>query len=294
MKEKYGEKVMKISLNAGLTCPNRDGASGRRGCVFCNENAFSRYAGTGLSLREQIDSSIESARERGINKFIAYFQNATNTNAEPSKLREIYDVVREYPDIVAISISTRPDCVDDEKLDVIREYTRDHEVWVEYGIQTVHDRSLELLKRGHTYADSVNAVRETYKRGIKVGAHIILGIPGESKKDMITTAGEISGLGIDGVKLHVMQVFRGTELEKMYDKGALTLMDRAAYVQAACDFLENLRPGCVVLRLVSDAKEPFLVAPEWSGDKLPVINGVEAEFKRRGTRQGEYFSFTVI
>ncbi len=287
LRDRFQAKVRKISLNAGFSCPNRDGTLGREGCVFCNELGFSRFAGVDIPLRQQIESSISAAEKRfGVRKFIAYFQNAAGTNAQPERLRAAYDVIREYPEIVGLCISTRPDCVDDEKLDLIAGYTGDYEVWVEYGVQTAHDRTLELMNRGHAFSQCVDAVTKTAQRGIKVGAHVILGLPGESGEDMITTAKEISRLPVSGVKLHVLHVLKDTELERLYREGKTNLLSRDEYVGAACDFLENLRPDCVILRLVSDARREFLAAPAWINDKLSVIEQIESEFARRGTRQG--------
>ena len=287
LKEKYGTKVRRISLNAGFSCPNVDPARGRGGCIFCNEFGFSRFAGSDATLREQIESSMADAgKKSGIRKFIAYFQNATNTNASVRELRTTYDAIREYPEIVALFISTRPDCVDDKKLDLIAGYTGDYELWVEYGLQTVRDRTLKALKRGHTFRQAAEAIEMTAKKGIRVGAHVILGLPGETAEDMIATAREISRLPVSGVKLHVLHVLRDTELEEMYLRREVALMGRGEYVSAVCDFLENLKPDRVVLRLVSDARKEFLVAPEWINDKLSVIDEIRAEFAARGTRQG--------
>ncbi|RKY41717.1 MAG: TIGR01212 family radical SAM protein [Candidatus Makaraimicrobium thalassicum] len=287
LKQRFRTKVRRVSLNAGFSCPHRDGTPGRRGCIFCNELGFSRFAGKDISLREQIKSSITGARKRhAAEKFIAYFQNATNTNAEPEKLRSAYDTIKEFPEIVGLCISTRPDCVDEEKLDLIAGYTDYYEVWVEYGLQTVHDRTLETVNRGHTFSQSVSAIEKTAGKGIKVGVHVILGLPGESREDMVTTAEKISGLPVSGVKLHVLHVLKDTELERLYGRGEISLLSRDEYVKVACDFLENLRPDCVILRLVSDAKKEYLVAPGWINDKALVIRQIEAEFEARGTRQG--------
>ena len=283
LRERFGEKVRRISLNAGFPCPNTE----RTRCIYCNEYGFSVFAGTAMPLKEQIERSIADAQKKSdARKFIAYFQNATGTNAPPDKLKEAYDTIRGYPEIVALSVSTRPDCVDDEKLDLLESYRRDYEVWVEYGLQTVHEKSLELIKRGHTYEQSAAAVKAAAARGIKVGAHIILGLPGETREDMAQTAKTVSGLPLAGMKLHVLHVLKGTELERMYRDGKVELISRQEYVRAACDFLERLRPDSVILRLGSDARKEFLVAPSWINDKLSVMNDIEKELSLRGTRQG--------
>lgn len=287
LKERFHAKVRRISLNAGFSCPNRDGQAGRGGCVFCNELGFSPFAGKNIPLKEQIERSISHAKEQGrAEKFIAYFQNATNTYAPAEKLKSAYDVIYDYPDIVALAVSTRPDCVDNEKLDLIAGYAKDYEVWIEYGVQSVHDRTLEAINRGHTFRQTEEAILRTAERGIKVGAHVILGLPGESWDDMVTTAKKLSELPVSGVKLHVLHVLKGTPLEQSYKDGKIALLTRDEYVDIACIFLENLSPDCVILRLVSDAKKEYLIAPEWINNKLAVIAQIEQKFASKGTSQG--------
>ncbi len=287
LREKFGEKVRRLSLNAGFTCPNRDGKLGTEGCVFCNEYGFSRFAGKKISLDEQIVSSMKRAAEKyGVRKFIAYFQNATNTYADVRDLKAAYDVIKNYPEIVGLFISTRPDCAGDEVLDLIAGYIGLYEVWIEYGLQSAHDRTLRGINRGHTFSVTAEAIKRTAERGIKVGAHVILGLPGESREDMIATAKEVSGLPVSGVKLHLLHVLKDTKLEEAYRRGEVELMEREEYVGAACDFLEYTRPDRIVLRLVSDAKEDYLVAPGWMNDKMKVIGAIEDEFSKRGTCQG--------
>jgi radical SAM protein (TIGR01212 family) len=276
LRDKYGTRVHRLSLNGGFTCPTRDGSLGREGCIYCNEEAFSRFAGQDVPLRTQIESSMTFAREKfNADKFIAYFQNGSGTHAPVPELKERYDVIRDYPDIVGLFISTRPDCVNDEKLDLIRSYSDDYEVWIEYGLQTVHDRTLKRINRGHTYLQTEKAIKRTAEKGIRVAVHVILGLPGESEEDMIRTAGRIAELPVSGVKLHVLHVLKDTELEKLYKKNEIKLLKRKEYVDIACSFLENLRPGCVVFRLVSTAKKEVLVAPEWINDKAGIIKDIE-------------------
>jgi len=289
LREKFGEKVQRISLNAGFSCPNIDPATGKGGCVYCNELGFSRFAETSKTLEKQIESSIQVLKKKNINKFIAYFQNATNTNALPEKLKKAYDVVMAYPEIVGLFISTRPDCVDEEKLDLIASYCNDYDVWIEYGVQTIHDRTLKVINRGHLFSDSVRAIEMTRKMGIKTAAHVILGLPGETKEMMIETARELTALRVDGIKLHILHVLRDTELEKNYRNNEVELLSKEAYVESVCDFIEVLSPECVMLRLVSDASPDILVAPEWINDKLSVINAINDKFEKRGTHQGSCY-----
>ncbi len=292
LRKRFNAKVRRIGLNAGFVCPTGGAGSASGGCLFCNESAFSQFPGGNIpSLKEQITRSMDSFRKRrGTEKFIAYFQNASGTNAPLKKLKAAYDVIRDFPEIVSLVISTRPDCVDDEKLDLIASYVSDYDVWVEYGLQTIHDRTLKAIGRGHTFADSADAINRTSRKGIKAAAHVILGLGGESRQDMIATAREISRLPLSGIKLHVLHVLRGTSLERLYKKGKILIMQRSEYIDAACDFMENLRSDCVMIRLVSDSRREFLVAPEWMNDKLSVIRGIGKEFKSRGTRQGSAFT----
>jgi len=290
LKGKYGRKIRKIGLNAGFTCPNRDGTSGEAGCIFCNEFGFSEFPDNSLSVKEQIDKSISQFKKKGVKTFIAYFQNGSNTHAPAEELRRIYDIIHEYPEIVALFISTRPDCVNDEVLDLIQSYTSGHEVWVEYGLQTVHDKTLEFIGRGHSFAQTEEIIKKTAQRGIKVGVHVILGLPGESKEDMMETAEKVSHLPISGVKLHLLHVLKNTPLEKLYNEGKIKLLEEDEYINIACDFIEKLKSDCVLLRLASDARVKVLVAPKWMNKKLEVIRKIEKEFSRRNTRQGSAFS----
>ncbi|MFH1799209.1 MAG: TIGR01212 family radical SAM protein [Candidatus Omnitrophota bacterium] len=291
LREQFGEKVRRISLDAGFGCPNKDNVTGRLGCVFCNELGFTNFAGGAIPLKDQIACSIARAKTKfGTQKFIAYFQNGTNTNARPAELKKVYDVIKGFPEIVGLYISTRPDCIDDEKLGLIASYAPSYDVCVEYGLQSVHDKTLKFLNRGHTFEDTRRAVEKTHKKGVKAAVHVMLGLPGETDKDINDTAAEIARMPIFGVKLHVLHILKDTQLEKLFLAGKIKLMERAEYVNAACNFLERINPDCVILRLVSDAKKEYLTAPEWINDKLSVINQIEEEFKKRNTRQGYLFT----
>ena len=291
LKEKYGEKVRRISLNAGFGCPRR-GPGENTGCAFCNENAFSDRNKAALSIKEQIElSAADLEKKYGVRKFIAYFQNGTSTNADPARMKEVYDNVRRADaDIVGLFVSTRPDCVDREKMRVIREYTSMYEVWMEYGIQTVDDVRLMKLNRGHDFKCSVAAVRLTREFGIKCAAHLMLGLPGEDNATFREEARTISSLGLDGVKVHVLHILRNTFFEDEYLSGRLRTVSRRDYVIRVCDLLERLSSECVILRLVPDAGEEYLIAPDWMKDKTGVINDIRGELKARGTSQGEFYS----
>lgn len=287
LQQKYGRRIQRLSLNAGFTCPTRDGTIDTEGCIYCNERGFSPLAGTRLSLESQVEKAIDYAKKRyKAGGFAAYFQSATGTYAPLSELKKAYDIIRRFPDIVGLYISTRPDCVDEKKLDLIESYSGDYDVWIEYGLQSSHDRTLEFINRRHTFRDFAEAVDKTAQRNIKVGAHVILGLPGETRDDMIKTAEKIASLPVAGIKLHVLHVLKGTKLEKYYNKGDVSLLSFNEYINTVCDFLEATNPGCVVFRLVSDANPDFLVAPRWINRKSEVINAIKKEFERRNTKQG--------
>ena len=287
LEQRFGCRVRRISLNAGFSCPNRDGTLSSDGCIFCNEAGFSPNSATLLSLAEQIAQQQKQLKARGrAEKFIAYFQNASNTHAAVAKLKQAYDTIRLYPDIVGLMIATRPDCVDEQRLELIAEYVQDYDVWIEYGLQSMHEQTLRQINRNHTFAQFVDAVQAAQQRGIKVVAHVILGLPGETDTHMRQTAAALGDLGINGVKLHVLHVVQDTDLARMYALGKVALLSEQEYICAACDFLELLPKECVIMRLVSDARPDVLVAPLWINEKQRVIQSIEKEFARRGTRQG--------
>lgn len=287
LKKIFGERVHRISLNASFSCPNLDGSLSDKGCIFCNNLAFSEeYT---KSVEQQIVDAINffstSKQFKNIKKFIAYFQAYTNTYADIDKLKQTYDVVKKFPQIVGISISTRPDCIDEEKLKLINSYTDDYLVWIEYGMQTSDDKILVWLNRNHTYEDFVKAVELTKKfPKINIGAHIILGLP---QQDVLKDAKEVTKLKLNGVKLHVLHVLKSTVLEKLYCEHKVEIIDENQYVNLVCDFLENIPQDVVILRLVSTAKKEFLIAPEWMNNKFKVIFDINNELVKRNSYQGK-------
>jgi len=290
LQEKFGERVYKISLNAGFTCPNKDGTLDKEGCIFCNEKGFSDLTENVPSIKKQIEEGIAVCKNGAkANKFIAYFQNATNTHRKVEELKKHYDTVKLFPDIVGLFISTRPDCIDDEKLDLIESYSKDYEVWIEYGVQTSHDATLLAINRKHTFKQAIEVIEKTSKRNIKTAAHIILGLPGESTEDIIKTANILAKLPLDGIKLHILHVLRDTKLNDLFKHGKIKLLEEDEYINLTCDFIERLKPDCVILRLVSDARNNVLVAPKWINEKPKVIENIRKEFKRRNSKQGKKY-----
>jgi len=288
LKDKFNEKVRKISINAGFSCPHKNLSIEEKGCIFCNEKAFTRFYDNSVSIKKQIESSIVIGKKKNVNKFIAYFQNGTNTNASLDILKKTYDIIKKYPEIVGLSIATRPDCIDDNKLYLIQSYVNKYDVWIEYGMQTIHNSTLEKINRGHSFEQTIDAIKKTSILGIKVGVHIILGLPGENEKDMLKTAKEISKLPINGIKFHVLSVFNNTELANLYYTNKIKVLTKKEYINIICNFLEYTKKDCVILRLVSDANNDFLIEPKWINNKLLVLNDIEKELIKRQTFQGIY------
>ena len=289
LKDRYGEKVFRISIDAGFTCPNRDGTLGRGGCAYCSPyGSWDRHLAR-KTLNEQVREGKERIRRRyGANRFIAYFQAYTNTYAPINELKRIYDsVVRDDSDFVAIAIGTRPDCIDEEKLKMIAEYREmGLDVWIEYGLQSAKSETLKLIRRGHDVDVFEKAVLQTKKYGILVSAHVIIGLPGEDREDIVNTARFLSELPIDGIKLHNLNIVKGTLMEKWYMKGKVRALELEEYASLAVDFLELLPPDVVVQRLIAETDREFLIAPEWVLNKSRAIEYINNTFKERKSYQG--------
>jgi len=295
LKNRFGGRVHRLSLDGGFGCPNIDGTFSNEGCVFCNNRAFSYFTNqNNISLEEQITSSMNYARRRfGAEKFIAYFQSFTSTYGETEFLSRQYNTIRKFDNIVGIAISTRPDCIDVEKLDVIESFAKGYEVYIEYGLQSVHDKTLKLINRNHSFSDFKKAVDMTYQRkNIHISVHIILGLPQESKKDMLETARVISAMPLWGIKFHCLHVVKETALEKVYNKGQVKLLSEEEYIDVLIRFLEIIPKDYVILRLVSSADKDLLIAPEWINNKQRVLKKIENEFKIRKTYQGRLYENT--
>ena len=289
LREKFGQRVHRISLDAGFSCPNTNGDLSSQGCIFCNNQSFSYFSNLShLSLEEQIIQAKDHARRRvKANKYIAYFQSNSSTHGDIKFLRKQYDTIRNFNDFVGIAIATRPDCIDEQKLDLIEEFTKDYAVYVEYGLQTIHDKTLKIINRNHTFSDLKRAVELTALRSnINIGLHVILGLPGETKEDMLTTAKVLAKMPIWGIKFHVLHVVKDTALAKMHKESKVELLSLEKYADILVSFLELLPENQVILRLVSDAHCDFLIAPSWVNDKGKALKRIEDEFKKRQTYQG--------
>jgi len=288
-----GGRVQRVSLDAGFTCPNVDGAVAQGGCNFCDNRSFSPSRRVRLKkVEQQLRSGIESLRVRydNVTGFIAYFQPATNTYAPVDQLAEVYELALSISEeVVGLAIGTRPDCVPESVLRLIERLARTKYVSVEYGMQSIHDSSLSWMNRAHRHADMINAIDRSRGRGFEICAHVILGIPGESHEMMMETAQEVGRLGFDAIKLHNLYAVRGTVLGREVEAGNISMMAYEDYVQTVVDFLERVPPEVVVERISGDAPPNYLIEPKWCLQKSTLRRAIELEFARRGTRQGSSY-----
>lgn len=287
-KSLYGHRVHKISVDAGLSCPNRDGTLSTKGCIYCNARGSGTGAhAKGISIYDQINNCRERVAKRfKAKKFIAYFQAFTNTYAPVAKLKTLYDEALSVKGVTGLAIGTRPDCVDEAVIDLLSEYAKKYLVWVEYGMQSAHDPTLDIINRGHDVACLRNAIELTKDKGIHICVHVILGLPGESREEMLETADKIAGMGIDGIKLHLLYVIKGTALETLYNEGKYRCMEQEAYAETVCDFIERLPDNMIIQRLTGDPHPYELVAPKWALEKKQTLEMIHAIFKKRNSFQG--------
>jgi len=286
----FGCRVHKVSLDAGFTCPNRDGTVAVGGCIYCNNASFSP-GNRRLSVTAQLDQGKRFLRQRyGAQKFLAYFQAYTNTYDDVDRLRHLYDAALASADIVGLAIGTRPDCVSDAVLDLLAEYASHTYLWLELGLESGHDQTLLFLNRGHTVAAFDDAIRRAQQRHLQLCAHVILGLPGESPADMLLTARYLATLHLDAIKLHHLHVVRHTVLERLYHQGTVPLLGLEDYAALVVDCLEILPPEMIIMRLMGDAPRALLVAPTWSLDKRAALQRIELELERRETYQGKLYS----
>lgn len=291
LKNEFGTKVYKIALDAGCTCPNRDGTLDTRGCIFCSEGGSGDFA---ADRRLSIHAQIESAKTRvsnkaGSGKYIAYFQNYTNTYAPVSYLENIFMQAITHPDIVALSIATRPDCLPDEIIDLLCRLALIKPVWVELGLQTIHADTAQLIRRGFDQACFEAALVRLHTISVKIIVHLILGLPGESRDEMLASVDYIAHQTVDGVKLQLLHVLRNTDLASLYAKEEFAVMTMGEYIDLLAECIEKLPPGMAIHRLTGDGPKSLLIAPLWSADKRMVLNTIQREFTRKDVQQGRYF-----
>lgn len=291
-KEKYGERLQKVVIDAGFTCPNRDGSISRGGCTFCDNNAFHpNYSTPEKSIAQQIDEGLEfhTNRYRKAGRFLAYFQSYSNTYAPLDVLRQRYEEALRHPKVAGVVIGTRPDCVDAEKLDYLESLSRDHIVIVEYGIESCYDRTLQRVNRGHDFATAVKAVRETAARGICTGAHFIFGLPGETKEDMLRTAQYINELPLHSVKFHQLQIIKGTKMERDFAENPQDFVQFTLeeYIDFFVDYLELLRPDLYIERFAGEVPPRFVDHTPWGKVRnVELLQMLEKRLEERNTFQG--------
>ena len=288
-RSQFGCRVQKITVDAGLTCPNRDGTLATGGCIYCNTRGSGTGAhAKGLSITEQLQQGKQAlARRYKARKFIAYFQSFSNTYAPVARLQALYDEALAVKDIVGLSVGTRPDCVSEPVIELLQSYTADHLVWLEYGLQSAHDETLRLINRGHDRRAFCHAVEITRNRGLKICAHVILGLPGENRTQMLATADLLAELQVDGVKLHLLYVIKGTRLEQLYRSRQFQCLQQQEYVDLVCDVLERLPQHVVIQRLTGDPHPQELVAPDWAVRKTETLTAIHETLEKRDTWQGK-------
>lgn len=278
LRERFGRKIYKISISGGFTCPNRDGTLDTRGCIFCSAGGSGDFAeDKNLSITEQIERGKRRVAAKMPTGYIAYFQAFTNTYAPVERLRALYSEAIEHPDIVAVSIGTRPDCLSDEVLDLIAELNLLKPIWVELGLQTIHEKSAEYIRRGYSLPVYERAVRELRARNIETITHVILGIPGESREEMLQTVRYVGENGVQGIKLQLLHVLEGTDLAIDYRNGFFEVMSMDDYISLIKDCVNVLPDDIVIHRLTGDGPKRILIAPEWTKDKKRVLNAINKE-----------------
>lgn len=288
MKKRFGTTVYKVNVDAGFTCPNRDGTAGWGGCIYCNNDSFRPLeANPSLSLREQIRKGISHVSKRyGAKKFLVYFQPYTNTYASVERLEALYREALSEEGVIGLAIGTRPDCVDEEKLAMIETLAQDKFILIEYGLQSIYDRTLEFINRGHDYNTFLKALDMTVGRNIHIGAHIILGFPTETPDEMLHMAEVISELPVGFLKIHQLQVVKDTVLEKIYLNSPFHTFSYEEYIELLVAFLERLSPHIVIQRLFATAPDDILIAPRWDLSRHRIINDIMNVMKKRRTFQG--------
>ncbi len=286
LKEEYGEKLYKLLLSSGLTCPNRDGTCGTKGCLFCGEDGSGEFAADSkLSINEQIESSKHMVPSVS-GRYIAYFQSFTNTYADADKLRALYYPVVNRDDIAVLSIATRPDCLSEDVIRLLSELNTIKPVWIELGLQTIHERSAQYIRRGYPLSVYKTAVQRLRDAGIKVITHLILGLPFETKKNMLQSA-EFAGSISDGIKFHMLYIQKGTDIAKLYETNTFKMLEKEEYIDILCDCIRLLPNNVIVHRLTGDADKSKLIAPMWSADKNKLLKDINNAFYDRDICQGE-------
>ncbi len=291
LRQRFGCRVHKVSLDMGFSCPNRDGTIAIGGCIYCNNDSFvPPYARSRYSMDAQLRYGIEYLRNRfKAQKFIVYFQAYTNTYGDVKELERMYKEALKYKEVVGLAIGTRSDCIDDKKIDMLEKIARSYYVTVEYGIESVYDKTLKFVNRGHDYASVIKAVELSRDRGIHIGGHVILGMPTETKEEMVAMADEISRLKLDSFKIHNLHVVKNTPLARMYKKNPFPLFSYEEYLDVVIRFIERLAPNIMLERLFTDTPRDLLIAPVWNLRHNEILYGIKKELERRNTFQGRLY-----
>lgn len=288
MLEKHQQRVHKIAIDANFTCPNRDGSIGRGGCTFCNNTSFSPNGRKPAPLNQQIAAGRNVLVKRtGAKHYLAYFQAYTNTYADPQTLKHIYDKALSEPDVVGLCVGTRPDCVPPQVLDLLAEYqNQGYEVWLELGLQSSYDKTLERVNRGHDYATYCKAIKAAHSRQLSVCTHLIVGLPGENNSHAKISLLRVLEQGVEGLKLHPLHVVKGTQLANEWRRGEYQALSLKEYINTVADLVALTPKEIIFHRLTGTAQKNILLAPEWCSQKWNVLNGITAELKHRGHSQG--------
>ncbi|MBX9693235.1 MAG: TIGR01212 family radical SAM protein [Cyanobacteria bacterium] len=292
LREQFGERVFRVPIDAGFTCPNRDGVRAFGGCTFCDDRGSGAptIAASG-DIREQLERGMRRAAKRyKAKKFLAYFQAFTNTYAPEAVLKRLYDTALEYPEVGGICIGTRPDCLADNVLDMLAEYAQDTFIWLEIGLQSSFNQTLDTINRGHTAEEFFDAVERAKKRNLKVATHLIFGLPNETEEQMLTTVKKVANIGLDGIKIHQLCIYKGTPMEFDYRLGHLPTIDEDRYISLVADSLELLPKDIVIMRLVAEGSKDEVIAPAWSFEKERIMKAIDAELVRRESYQGKFFN----
>lgn len=287
MKEKFGEKVYKLALEGGFTCPNRDGTLGAKGCIFCLGGSGDFAEKPCSSVTEQIEKAkARVAHKNPSGKYIAYFQSYTNTYGPIEKMRALFSEAINHPDICALSIGTRPDCLSDETVELLSSLNKIKPVWVELGLQTIHEKTAEYIRRGYPLSVFDSALKRLKEKGIYVVVHMIIGLPGENAEMIAETAEYIGKSGADGIKLQLLHVLRGTDLAEDYEAGKFSTLEPDEYIAVLEECIRRIPPKMTVHRLTGDGDKKSLIAPLWSADKKRVLNAINSAFKKDRLEQG--------
>ena len=291
IRRRFGQPVFKVNIDAGFTCPNRDGTVGTGGCTYCNNESFKpSLCRPSLTVQDQVRQGAEYLKGRyGAKMFIAYFQAYTNTHAPVDELEALYKEALAEPGVVGIAIGTRPDAVDDAKLDMIARLGEGRFALVEYGVQSVYEHTLREINRGHGYAEFLRAVAMTRERGLHAGGHLIVGFPTETRDQMLDTATEISASGIEFLKVHQLQIIRDTPMAEQYERKAFNVFGYEEYLEFLADFMDRLDPKLVMQRLFATAPDEILIAPKWGRSRHETLLDIDRVMQEKGARQGRLF-----